>query len=359
MRKTLLIVLGVLAGLLLLLLVLGTAPFSWYSLGSGLLWLLLRSQKEPMYRAAAGYFFWIMVAFGFLAVEFAVVELLMGRLSDAALYRFENRIDDIHRVLTAVKPWYLLVATVVAVLLSYALPRLPLFAWMGKARRGFSIAALVVGVVSAYSFFAPDPIGKAVAEQRAYLRKMDEDGHRQSTIAHRVAQEVAAMDPATKAACGAYLAEIHKKGAAEEKELLESAAEENDAVNDGREHDALPEASIQPDVPLGDLDAEAHANAEEGNKALEQARTLFSDALHTVVPEAEGVVGGLLDALVEKASEGFVDRLFAMWHKQQPEEATRAADDFITVHEREQVERNRTQEEEQKQLRNEERGAER
>ncbi|HTJ11922.1 MAG TPA: hypothetical protein VL547_07850 [Dinghuibacter sp.] len=350
MRKILLVVLGVLAGLILLVLVLATAPFSWYCLGSGLLWLLLRSQKAPMPQAAAAYFFWIMVAFGFLAVEYAVVDFLMGRLSDAALYRFENRIDRIHRATEAVKPWQLLVATVAAVLLSYVLPRLPLFAWMGKARRVLSIASLVVGVVSAYSFFAPGPIGKVVLEQRADLRKKDDEARRQSAIAHRVEQEVAAMDPATRAACGAFLEEIAKKGKAGEKELLEGLADDRDVAGEPVE---------RPEVALGDLESQTRSDEAGRNKALEQARALFSDALHTVAPDAEGVVGGVLDALVEKAGEGFVDRLFALWHKQQPQEAVRTADELIAVHEREKIEVKRTEEEEQKRLHEEERVPER
>lgn len=360
MRKILLVVLGVLAGLILLLLVLATAPFSWYCLGSGLLWLLLRSQKAPMPQAAAAYFFWIMVAFGFLAVEYAVVDFLMGRLSDAALYRFENRIDGIHRATEAVKPWQLLVATVAAVLLSYVLPRLPLFAWMGKARRVLSIASLVVGVVSAYSFFAPRPVGKVVSEQRADLRKKDDEARRQSAIAHRVVQEVAAMDPATRAACGAFLEEIAQKGKAEEKELLEGLADDRDAGEGlADDRDVTGEPVERPEVALGDLESQTRSDEAGRNKALEQARALFSDALHAVVPDAEGVVGGLLDALVEKAGEGFVDRLFALWHKQQPQEAVRTADELIAVHEREKIEVKRTEEEEQKRLHEEERVPER
>lgn len=317
LRLALLLLCVVAALALLLFLLVFAWPLSPYFLLSLVGWLLLRHRKNALMRATAGFLLPVAIGLGILLALLLAATLCTALFSafnlEGALRVTENFFSTAADYAGRIKHSPTMLITAAALLVVYYIPQLRVMTRLAVLKGGFSRVALILAVITSYTFFTAGPVDHLVQDRYAQLHQKEKDAVGKTLAARAISEAAVQMDEPTKTYYKVLFHEIHEQGGEKTDEVVKDLVKKTAPAAADKAPVSAEEAE-EPTGRLGDLDIRARASVRNSEQAMEGAKQAFSDVLGALSPEIKGILGEYVDALVEEAGNSLVEKVFKWTH---------------------------------------------
>jgi hypothetical protein len=285
----------------------------------GLLY-LLRRKTHPLVQVTREFLWCVVIGLGIVLLCYGLIVLCLNGLSATALTPAVRSAEEYLSVMKerveALQGWkpslFIAGGVIVLVLLTRLVPRWQLLGRFTLLRTWFSRVALVLSIITAYSFFPGNPIVGAVDNHAVALVRETRDNQRKTLAALALQTQARTMNADTKA----YYRDLFGDPRIDDDGVPEALVEQQVKETPEEKVAGLvtPPADPSPEAPpqrrrLSDLDAETRASARDYNVALEGAKLIFGQVLglqHFI----DGPLGEYVTDLVETSGDMLVDKGF-------------------------------------------------